>query len=417
MRFNRSKYFIFSAFYLLSAGLLSAATPESDEVPEATHSSPAQRAVLIPVQQEMSSQDQLLIDLTRQRDEALKKAQDAEAKTAQQAKQIAELMVRLSPHVSSQSDTESVASAPVVARTPTGPLPDLTQDIVIEVMKFLEEASKIPGQQAGILKLAEDMFTKGIPFHEKEYFLGRIRSVSPASIASYGVEIFHGYNTVNIAEIDIRNNSTGDLGVQVLAASKGFTRLSSLCLYNNPRIGYEGAYALARSKAFETITILNLNGTKIGDEGAKAIANSKAFPNLTNLQLQSNNIGDEGAQAFANSKAFSAITLLALHENNIGDQGAKAFANSRAFPNLELLILWGNSIGDFGIQALADSTTFHNLTEIQISGNRIGDEGAKALANSRAFPKLTGILLYSNKIGVTGGQALSSSPRRAIFKF
>ena len=61
---------------------------------------------------------------------------------------------------------------------------------------------------------------------------------------------------------------------------------------------------MAESKTFKNLKTLNLNDNSIGDEGAKILAATNHLSQLEKLTLEENQIGPIGAKALAESTSL-----------------------------------------------------------------------------------------------------------------
>jgi hypothetical protein len=156
-------------------------------------------------------------------------------------------------------------------------------------------------------------------------------------------------------------SSPSSLSICIVLHSPGMaaSRLHTLNLEWNVRIGHDGAAAIASVLPDTAIVTLNLTGAGIGDRGAAVIAAMLAHRcALRNLSLASNGIRDAGARALAGALADedAELAVLDLHSNELTNVGAAAIAHAlRTNRGLVSLNLEDNGIDEDGVALIADS--------------------------------------------------------------
>ena len=115
---------------------------------------------------------------------------------------------------------------------------------------------------------------------------------------------------------------------------KSNTSVKSVDLHSNPKIGDEGAKALAEAlKVNATVKELYLTDCGIGDDGAAALAEAlRSNTSLTTLSLAACRIGDAGAAALAAAlRSNTSLSVLNLERNKgISEQGKQLLRDAVA---------------------------------------------------------------------------------------
>ena len=111
------------------------------------------------------------------------------------------------------------------------------------------------------------------------------------------------------------------------------TSLEILYLKENP-LRADGAKALARSCAFQSMKELYLGRTQLGNDGLAQLCNGGPWPRLETLSLAQNGLDDKSAQMLAEANLFPKLITLDLYNNNISDEAVDAI---RCSPNLKCL--------------------------------------------------------------------------------
>jgi uncharacterized protein (TIGR02996 family) len=117
--------------------------------------------------------------------------------------------------------------------------------------------------------------------------------------------------TVQLASIDLSENSLAPAGVEELTRLPGLSKLARLELEKN-EIGSEGVARLANWSGAACLRELLLSGNRIGDDGARRLARSPFLHQLTDLDLGDNPIHDPGAIAFLSSPSLPCLRRLGM---------------------------------------------------------------------------------------------------------
>lgn len=188
--------------------------------------------------------------------------------------------------------------------------------------------------------------------------------------------------------LDLGWNDMDEAGVGSLSAAlRTGGALQSLRLWNNPRVGDEGATHIAGMlKGNTTLTALDLSITGITSSGASAL-NGALLRNttLTMLVLNRNGLGDAGVSGLLQQKEGCMFFLqtLSLCSVGFGDVGAVAAAEfiRTSFTLSALDISW-NQVKYAGIDLIGAALTANkSLTSMDLSGNRFGPAGAITMAS------------------------------------
>jgi uncharacterized protein (TIGR02996 family) len=203
-----------------------------------------------------------------------------------------------------------------------------------------------------------------------------------------------------LTELIVRENALGAAGLAALARPPRLARLHRLWL-DDCAPGDEGAAALAVAgmSALESLRVsADAPGPRLGAQGAMALAGANGLPALRRLDLTGNHLGDSGAIAIARSAHLPRLTDLVLAGNLVGDAGASAFAAATERGGLLTLDLSQNQIGAAGASALAASRELASLRSLDLCGNRLGVDGVTALAEGTGLPALQGLGASRNGI-------------------
>jgi uncharacterized protein (TIGR02996 family) len=241
-----------------------------------------------------------------------------------------------------------------------------------------------------------------------------------------GLRLLRRLSSLSLSQYDFRGNAEA---VADAVASLDLPQLTSLGL---DFTGLRPVIGAVASLSFPRLTSLRLaspgigvtDPPRLGEEGARALADMPYLAQLTTLQVERNSIGDGGAQALAASPLLARLTTLDLSSNEIGPRGAQALASSPHLGQLTALglgsnlgTLGRNTIGGDGARALVSSPHLARLTALDLRGNRLGPQGAQALASSPHLGRLTALNLRNNDLGDEGAKALASSPHLAGVAF
>lgn len=143
-------------------------------------------------------------------------------------------------------------------------------------------------------------------------------------------------------------------GTSALGSFQGgaLTNLSSLCL-TSCEVGDEGVEILANARELSSLTSLFLTRTGLSDEAAKALAGSRTLTRLEVLTLGGNEeLGDEGVEALAKSRNFESLRLLEINQTGVSDAAAQAIAKSKTMGSLRRVDVRQTEIGSKGLAAL-----------------------------------------------------------------
>ncbi|KAF9541189.1 hypothetical protein EC957_003322 [Mortierella hygrophila] len=137
---------------------------------------------------------------------------------------------------------------------------------------------------------------------------------------------------------------------------------------------------------YSTLTTLDLRDNSIGDNGAQVLSEAlKTNLTLATLDLEETSIESNGAQALSEAlKVNSTLTTLDLRRNSIRDTGAQALSEAlKVNSTLTTLDLGRTMIGSAGAKALADALMMNStLTTLSLGGNSIRSSGTQALSEA-----------------------------------
>jgi hypothetical protein len=142
-----------------------------------------------------------------------------------------------------------------------------------------------------------------------------------------------------------------------------------------------------------------------------ALAGCPYLTRLTTLRLRGNlRVGDEGVIALASSPHLGKLTYLDLAQTGVTDAGVAALARSPNAAHLRVLNLHPRGAGrvtDAGLRALAESPYLGRLTTLYLNvANDVTDSGVRALVESPNLPCLTYLDFYPFQLSEAGQRAL-----------
>jgi uncharacterized protein (TIGR02996 family) len=148
---------------------------------------------------------------------------------------------------------------------------------------------------------------------------------------------------VGLTHLDLAYNQIADGDTGAPVASDPVTHVRTLVIDGNP-IMDSGVRALAGCPGVAGLTDLSLDRRddrlpRVGDEGAKALADSPYLVNLRRLELAHHDLTAEGARALAASPYLRSLVRLNLDDNPIGLEGAEALVSSTRLESLCELFL------------------------------------------------------------------------------
>lgn len=155
-------------------------------------------------------------------------------------------------------------------------------------------------------------------------------------------------DNANLTYLGLGTSDISVAGVKALVKNKN---LRHLVLYENPKIGDNGALLITQDAP--QLTELNLAYCKISDNSIPAIAN---LTNLKELWIVDNVVSDKSAVAIASHPTLNTVGLLF---NEIHDEGAIALAQI----NRPYKVLWAgyNRMTIIGNEALSHNKYFYDL--------------------------------------------------------
>ncbi|CAF0836502.1 unnamed protein product [Adineta ricciae] len=284
-------------------------------------------------------------------------------------------------------------------------------------------------------KKSQTLFQKYCLPKSRSNRLFSMRKPSSASVTFRQVtlrELINAFDDdwINLSEQNI-NDRDMKFVVQKTIANKRYKRVR---LANN-HITAQGALTLGKSlQNNNTLQFLDLRNNSIGDLGMQILLPQIIRSNLKILKLESNGITSEGAQYLAELvRCNRTLTELYLSQNRLGDVGVELLTNAlnedkRAHADhdnkdvapkpstLQHLYLGDNDITDIGIGYLANMLKSNRtLTWLWLSNNQITNPGLQILSSVLINDNFTlqWLFLNSNK-GIDDG---SLDTFASLFKY
>jgi uncharacterized protein (TIGR02996 family) len=212
-----------------------------------------------------------------------------------------------------------------------------------------------------------------------------------------------------LSSLDLSDNTLGEEGARVLAASPMLGKLRRLSLAGC-RVGVAGIRALASTPALAGLEHLDLSSNYARTLGTESLAASPFLGNLSTLELDGC-ADDKGVQALAESPFLKRLTCLGLRRTDLRDEGARALAASANLASLTVLDLGENGrLGVAGVRALANSPHLAGLRALSLGGVPLTAEGAQALAESPHLANLETLELNGTGLDAADARALVASP-------
>lgn len=211
----------------------------------------------------------------------------------------------------------------------------------------------------------------------------------------------------NLRDLYLSDACMSDQGMAAMSRSHALAQLETLGL---PRMGDEGAVAVARSPRWKRLRVLSLGGERLTSVGAKELAAARHLTSLRTLSLGRSRIGPSGLFSLAYSDYLEGLDRLYLMDSDIGDEGLVRLARSPVFKNLGALWASGCQIGDRGAAALAEVPE-GRLQSLVLGSNRITDQGAALLASAECLSKLLYLNMSGCDLSVVGAESLLNSPK------
>lgn len=262
-----------------------------------------------------------------------------------------------------------------------------------------------------------------------------MRKPSSASVTFRQVTLRELINAFDDDWINLSEQSINDRDMKFVVdktiANKRYKRVR---LANN-HITAQGALTLGKSLHNNHILqFLDLRNNSIGDLGIQILFPQIIHSNLKILKLESNGITSEGAQYLAELvRCNRTLTELYLSQNHLGDVGVELLTNAlnedkrahadndnKDIPSkpstLQHLYLGDNDITDVGVGYLADMLKANRtLTWLWLSNNQITNSGLHTLSNVLINDNFTlqWLFLNSNK-GIDDG---SLDTFASLFKY
>ncbi|KAM6224088.1 NACHT, LRR and PYD domains-containing protein 3 [Rhynchocyon petersi] len=198
----------------------------------------------------------------------------------------------------------------------------------------------------------------------------------------------------SLAELDLSDNTLGDLGMKVLCEtlqhpSCNIQRLwLGRCSLSHHCCGDMASVLSINQKLVE----LDLSDNALGDSGVRllCVGLRHLFCNLQKLWLVSCCLTSDCCQDLASVLSTNqSLTRLYVGENSLGDSGIQILCEKIKYPqcNLQKLGLVNSGLTSIGCRALALALTSNqNLTHLYLRDNPLGDKGIKVLCEGLMNP-------------------------------
>lgn len=156
-------------------------------------------------------------------------------------------------------------------------------------------------------------------------------------------------NLRNLREINIFQNSIGDVGFEAILKSPNSAKLSKLVLYNN-QITTKGIRALVAAN-LKYLTDLNVSANRIASLGIALLFKSETGKRLRILKCSSCDIGPSGFERINPANLIE----LDLDYNRLGDKEAISLADNPNSHELKILYMKVEKITKVGRNAVLNS--------------------------------------------------------------
>jgi uncharacterized protein (TIGR02996 family) len=214
----------------------------------------------------------------------------------------------------------------------------------------------------------------------------------------------------NLTELGFEFEGLAPDGLEALAASSLFPRLSGLELRSMPTASALLVDALAAAREAGSLSRLALPFNRLDRDDAEHLFALPVLRDLQHLDVSDNPLGVGGVTALAESGAVRGLRTLNLSKTRPGVPGVKALVEAGGLAGLRALDLSDNALGPVAVKALAGCGGFRGLRALDLSNNLVGDAGAAALAGARALAGLLELDLRDAHVTDAGAAALAASP-------
>ena len=213
-----------------------------------------------------------------------------------------------------------------------------------------------------------------------------------------------------IAELGFESDGISAEGLEALARSRLFPRLTSLELKSNVIPPALLVDALAAAREPGVLGRLSLAYNRITRYDAAHLFALPLLHGLEHLDLSDNALGVEGVQALAESGILRNLRVLKLAKTLPGVPGVRTLTETRGLAGVRSLDLSANRLGPVAVKLLAETGATRGLRVLNLANNPVGNEGAAALANSRSLAGLLELDLGNAEVTDAGVLALAASP-------
>ena len=244
-------------------------------------------------------------------------------------------------------------------------------------------------------------------------FLARLHKLE-FSIGWFGARdiatLTESEHAANLTELGFEFDGITPNGLEVLAGSPLFTRLSGLELRSNAIPPALLVDALGAAREPGALSRLALPYNRIGRADAEHLFGLPLVRELQHLDLSDNPLGVDGVTALAESGVVRGLRVLNLSGTRPGVPGVKALTEAGGLAGVRLLDLSANRLGPVAVKHLAACAGFRGLRVLNLANNPVGDAGAAALAAARPLAGLIELDLRDADVGYAGAIALAESP-------